>query len=61
LANGKGLSDNEMEDLVQSIKNLARELIGNEMIYEISQVINNKKTKNEKIYIYIKIIIFYLY
>jgi len=39
LINGKGLSESEIDDLTQSIKNLARKLVGNEMIYEITQVI----------------------
>ncbi|ORX52231.1 hypothetical protein BCR36DRAFT_582732 [Piromyces finnis] len=48
LENGKGLSDNEIEDILQSIKNLGRELIGNEMIYELSQYIQDYLTEHNK-------------
>jgi len=46
LENEKGLSDNEIDDLLNSIKKLARELIGNEMIYEISQYIQDYLTEH---------------
>eukprot|EP00833_Pecoramyces_ruminatium_P017910 jgi/Orpsp1_1/1191942/evm.model.d7180000089539.1 len=48
LKNGKGLSDNEIDDLTNTIKNLARELLGNEMIYEIAQCIEEYLTEHNK-------------
>jgi translation initiation factor 2-alpha kinase 4 len=48
LKDGKGLSDNEIDDLNNIIKNLARELLGNEMIYEIAQCIEDYLTEHNK-------------
>ncbi|KAG4084045.1 Serine/threonine-protein kinase [Neocallimastix lanati (nom. inval.)] len=48
LKDGKGLSDNEIDDLTNTIKNLARELLGNEMIYEITQCVEDYLTEHNR-------------
>jgi len=48
LKDGKGLSDTEIDDLTNIIKNLARELLGYEMIYEITQCVEDYLTEHNR-------------